>query len=113
MGIVYVVQEVPGRNIFRARRYGTLQGLLPSGHQVVLSPGPMIFKLRKSLNSFTDDDYLLLMGDPIAIGAAVAIAAQANSGRVKTLKWDKQESDYYVVELDLFNSQRRQIGNSY
>ncbi len=105
--MVYVIQEVPGRNVFRARRYGDLTALLPPGHQVVLSPGPMLFRLRKELNSFTDEDYLLLMGDPIAIGAAVAIAAQANNGLVKCLKWDRQEEDYYVVELDFFNTRRK------
>ena len=103
MSNVYVVQEVPGRNLFRARRYGNLIALLPPGRQIVLSPGPVVYKLAKYLNSFTNEDYLLLMGDPIAIGAAVALAAQANGGRVACLKWDRQEEDYYVVNLDLFN----------
>lgn len=107
-GRVFVVQEALGRNIMRARRYGTLAPLLPPGHQVVLSPGPMVYRLRKELCSYTSDDYLLLMGDPIAIGTAVAIAAQANQGRVNCLKWDKQEEDYYPVHLDLFDLDRKE-----
>jgi hypothetical protein len=100
---VYVVQEVAGRNILSAQEYGQLKLLLPEGSQVVLSSGPTVRKLKTKLKDFCDDDYLLLMGDPAAIGIACSIAADINRGRYKCLKWDKIEATYYPVEIDLYN----------
>ena len=100
---VYVVQEVKGRNILSAQEYGQLKLLLPEGSQVVLSSGPTVRKLKTKLKDFCDDDYLLLMGDPAAIGIACSIAADINRGRYKCLKWDKIEATYYPIEIDLYN----------
>jgi hypothetical protein len=100
---VYVVQEVAGRNILSAQEYGQLKLLLPEGSQIVLSSGPTVRKLKTKLKDFCDDDYLLLMGDPAAIGIACSIAADINRGRYKCLKWDKIEATYYPIEIDLYN----------
>lgn len=98
--MVFVVQEVANRNIIAAREYGELSVLLPSG-DVVLSPGPVVRKLQRKLVKFCDKDYLLLMGDPVAIGIACAVAADMNQGRVGLLKWDRQQHVYYPVKLEL------------
>ena len=98
---VYVVQEVKGRNILSAEKFGELELLLPEGAQIVLSAGPTVRRLRHKLRNFNDDDYLLLIGDPSAIGIACAIAATNNIGRFKCLKWDKREYKYYPVEVNL------------
>lgn len=98
--MVYVVQEVAGRNVIPAQRYGSLTALLPPG-DVVLSPGPVTRKLQRLLKDFCDEDYLLLMGDPVAIGIACAVAADVNQGRFKTLKWDRQNHVYYPVAVEL------------
>jgi len=64
--IVYVIQEIPGTqsgspkiNIMGASKYGEFKFLLPEFSQIIFSPGPLIFKLRKSLKDFTTGDYLL------------------------------------------------------
>ena len=98
---VYVVQEVKGRNILSAEKFGTLELLLPEGSQLVLSTGPTVRRLRYRLRNFNDDDYLLLIGDPSAIGIACAGAATNNRGQFKCLKWDKREYKYYPVEVNL------------
>jgi hypothetical protein len=98
---VYVVQEVIGRNVLSAEKFGTLELLLPEGSQLVLSTGPTVRRLRYKLRNFNDDDYLLLIGDPSAIGIACAIAATNNRGQFKCLKWDKREYKYYPVEVNL------------
>ena len=98
---VYVVQEVKSRNILSAEKFGTLELLLPEGSQIVLSAGPTVKRIRYKLRNFNDDDYLLLIGDPSAIGIACAIAATNNRGRFKCLKWDKRENRYYPVEVNL------------
>lgn len=101
-GKVFVVQEVSGRNILSAEKYGELELLLPNNSQIVLSSGPTVRRLNQKLKNFSDDDYLLLMGDPSAIGIACAIASSNNRGRFKCLKWDKREFRYYPVEINLY-----------
>ena len=99
---VFVVQEVVGKNILSAEKYGDLELLLPEGSQLVLSTAPTVRSLKSKLKDFSDDDYLLLMGDPSAIGIACAVASSNNRGRFKCLKWDKREYKYYPVEVNLY-----------
>ena len=109
---VYVVQEIPGSkagtpkiNIMGAASYSTTNDfifLLPELSQIIFSPGPLIFKLRKALKNFTTDDYLLLTGDPAIIGVACSIVSDMTNGKYKLLKWDKQERKYYPIEINLY-----------
>ena len=106
---VYVIQEIPGTregrpkiNIMGAADYGTLKFLLPELSQIIFSPGPLIFKLRKSLKDFTSEDYLLLTGDPAIIGVACSIVSDITNGKYKLLKWDKQEKKYYPITINLY-----------
>ena len=98
---VYVIQEVPGRNVLGAKEYGTLEVLLPPGMNIVLSSTPTIRRLDKKLQNFCDEDYLLLIGDPAAIGIACCVASNNNIGRMKLLKWDRERKEYYPVQIDL------------
>ena len=57
--MVYVLQELPGTstgrpkfNIMGALKYGKLKVLLKENAQIVLSPGPVIFELRRLLKNF-------------------------------------------------------------
>ena len=97
---VYVLQEM-GRNIRSAEKFGDLKIVLPDNRQIVLSSGPLTFKLKHELKDFNDDDYLLLMGDPAIIAVAGAVASDVNGGRFKILKWDRDEKKYYDIEIDL------------
>ena len=108
MNTVYIIQELPGTkagapkfNIMGAQKFGTLKTLLPEHSQIILSPGPLIFKLRKLLDKYTPDDYLLLTGDPAIIGVACSIVSDITNGKYKVLKWDKQERKYYPIEINL------------
>tara|TARA_R110002167_G_scaffold229796_1_gene435006 strand:+ start:224 stop:553 length:330 start_codon:yes stop_codon:yes gene_type:complete len=97
---VYVTQEM-GRSIRSAEKFGDLKVLLPDNRQIVLSSGPITFKLQQELKDFNDDDYLLLIGDPAIIAVAAAVAAKINNGRFKVLKWDRDDKTYYDIEIDL------------
>ena len=106
---VYLIQEVPGTkagtpkiNIVGAREYGEVKSLLPELSQIIFSPGPLIFKLRNLLKNFTQDDYLLLTGDPAIIGVACSIVSDMTNGKYNLLKWDKQERQYYPIEINLY-----------
>ena len=105
---VYVLQELPGTsigrpkyNIIGAQKFGKLKVLLKENTQIIMSPGPIIFELRRLLKNYTSKDYLLLSGDPSVIGIAVAIASDINNGRFNLLKWDRQEQMYYPLEINL------------
>jgi hypothetical protein len=102
MAKVYVIQERPERNVLSASQYGELTLVLPFNRQIVLSAAPTIQKMRKVLKDFNDEDYLLLMGDPAAIGIACSIVSDLNRGKYKLLKWDKNEMMYYPVQVDLY-----------
>ena len=106
---VYVMQEIPGTkerkpriNIMGASDYGSLKFLLPELSQIIFSPGPLIFKLRKALKNYTREDYLLLTGDPAIIGVACSIVSDITNGKYKLLKWDKQEKKYYPITINLY-----------
>ena len=98
--MVYVVQDNPNVNILPAGRFGEIVVLLQPGN-IMFSPGPVIHELNKKLNKFSDEDYLLCIGDPSAIGIATAVASRWNNGRIKLLKWDRMEKDYYPIEFDI------------
>ena len=97
---VYVLQEM-GRNVRSAEKFGDLKVVLPDNRQIVLSSGPLTFKLQQELKDFNDEDYLLLMGDPAIIAVAGAVVSDVNGGRFKVLKWDRDEKRYYDIEIDL------------
>ncbi len=109
---VYVIQEIPGSqagspkiNIMGAAAYSTsgkFNFLLPEFSQMIFSPGPLIFKLRKGLKNYTPEDYLLLTGDPAIIGVACSIVSDITNGKYNVLKWDKQERKYYPIEINLY-----------
>ena len=107
--IVYLVQDVPGTqagtpkiNIVGAREYGEVKSLLPELSQIIFSPGPLIFKLRKGLKNFNSRDYLLLTGDPAIIGVACSIVSDITNGKYNLLKWDRQERKYYPIKINLY-----------
>lgn len=97
---VFVVQESLGKNISGAGEYGELKVLLPPG-QVAFSPGPTVRIIRQRLRNFCDEDYLIPIGDPAAIGIAFALAAHFNQGRFNVLKWDRQERLYIPIKVDI------------
>ena len=108
--IVYVIQDIPGTkagapkiNIIGATQFGDLKVLLPENSQIILSPAYVIQTLRKKLQEYKKDDYLLLTGDPAIIGVACSIVSDITNGKYSLLKWDKQERRYYPVEIDLYN----------
>jgi hypothetical protein len=107
--LVYVVQNIPGTregrpkiNIIGASEFGELKVLLPETSQIILSPGPLVFKLRKLLKNYNSNDFLLLTGDPAIIGVACSIVSDITNGKYKLLKWDKQERRYYPIQINLY-----------
>lgn len=111
--IVYVVQEPrfkdpkhPGEykapNMIDLARFGSEELLLDNSRQVSLLNAASITRtLKQKLQYFRDCDFLVASGDPGAIGIACSIVALANRGRYTLLKWDRQESKYYPVPINI------------
>ena len=107
--IVYVIQEIPGTregrpkiNIMGAQKFGNIKVLLREDSQIIFSPGPVIFELRRLLKNYTSEDYLLLTGDPAIIGVACSVVSDITHGKYNLLKWDRQERMYYPIQIILY-----------
>jgi len=107
--IVYVIQEIPGTregrpkiNIMGAQKFGNIKVLLREDSQIIFSPGPVIFELRRLLKNYTSKDYLLLTGDPAIIGVACSVVSDITHGKYNLLKWDRQERMYYPIQINLY-----------
>ena len=108
---VYIVQQtmrkrggefVPAFDLTPARKYGDLEYVLPYGVHAT-HPAMMLRTIRHALRNFKDEDYILMLGDPIACGVATCIAANNNRGRFRALRWDKIARAYDSIEVDLHN----------
>jgi hypothetical protein len=102
MPTVYVVSETSQHNIASALDFGDIVTILPPNAQVTFSVVPTIQRIKRALEKFNDEDYLLFIGDPTAISMIAALAAAKNNGRYKCLKWDKLERRYIPIQVDLF-----------
>lgn len=56
--------------------------------------------VQESLRDMSRDDYILCVGDPILIAAAISYAHDVN-GEAKVLRWDRNRRGYDVVEVVL------------
>ena len=109
---VYLVQEIPtdretGQpkiDITPALKYGEIKIMFPRLKQMQFSPGPMVMEIKNSLKNFTQDDYLLLYGDPAIIGVVCAVVSDITNGKFKLLKFDRRQFSYYPIELNIFQN---------
>ena len=70
--MVYVVQQQANKNVLPAQAFGKIKFLLPEGRNIMFSSGAVVQQLNGMLSNFKDEDYLLLVGDPAAIGLATS-----------------------------------------
>ena len=109
---VYCVQEPPGTekgmpriNVNKALHFGNIEFLFSERAQLVYSSGALVRELRKKLEKFNDEDYLLLLGDPAIIATTSAVVADVNHGKFKMLKWDRESGRYYPLEVNLYQKE--------
>jgi len=111
MPTVFVVQEPLKRNrvsgdlekVFDttpALIYGKLETLFTNNSRV-LAPHPTVLVAKKKLKDFSDEDFILAIGDPVAISIACCIAAEMNRGKYKVLKWARDVEQYVSIEINL------------
>lgn len=109
--ICYVVQEprhkdrktgvVKVPNMTPLLDWGSVELLLEEDEASMLNTAAMIRKLKRKLANYGDKDFIVASGAPQAIGVACTVAAVANGGRYTILVWDRQETRYWPVHVDI------------
>ena len=111
MSKVYVVQESPGKNLTSVFNWGKPVVVFTKNFQVGLDSTVAIERASKVLVHYTDEDYIVAVGDPASIGIVCSIAAVINNGVYNLLKWDRQERTYYEIRIDLSNFFYSELSN--
>lgn len=84
-----------------ARQWGELEYILdPSAS--AFEPDQVIGNIHHKLSGFSDDDFLVLVGNPGLIGMVFGIAAYYNDGKVKILQWSGKFKTYVVISSKIF-----------
>jgi ABC-type sugar transport system substrate-binding protein len=84
-----------------AKKHGNITVLLSSGNIFQNKIQEALKVLNEALASFTSEDFILAIGDPVAIAASVIIASQRTGGKVKILKFDKLSQEYLPYLIDI------------
>jgi len=111
MAVVYVVQKqmkvdprtgdmVSRFDLTQAERYGKIEFLL-SPRARPYAAGGIITELYEKLDTFSDEDYLLLVGNQCLVGFAMSVAADLNDGRVNILQWSGRDQAYVEIKADI------------
>lgn len=111
MAVVYVVQKqmkvdprtgdmVSRFDLTQAERYGKIEYLL-SPRARPYAAGGIITELYEKLDTFSDEDYLLLVGNQCLVGFAMSVAADLNEGRVNILQWSGRDQAYVEIQADI------------
>lgn len=91
---------LPRFDLSPAEEFGEIKYLLsPSASP--FTPDSIISELHEKLKGFSDEDYLLLIGNPVLIGMAAAIAAD-NAGTVNFLQWSGKNHKYISIKAEIF-----------
>lgn len=98
---VFVTQRRSALDLDHLRSYGEPIFLTPDRFQVYESVAAPTEEFQQNMSTFCDDDFILLIGDPVLIGLATMVASNINNGRVALLKWDRIAESYHVIRLDL------------
>jgi hypothetical protein len=110
---VYVVQKqhrwdrdqqeyVPKFDLEPARQFGPLKYLL-SPNAAPWRMHEVLPELHEGLVDYTEDDFLLLIGNPVLIGCAAAVAADYSGGSVRFLQWSGRDQTYIPILAEIFS----------
>lgn len=84
----------------RASSFGPIEYILGPTDDLFDSES-FLGKMHSSLSGFSDDDLLLLIGNPVFIGVSVAIAAYYNGGSIRVLQWSAKNEAYYEIKMKI------------
>lgn len=102
----------PKFDISPARQWGKLVLVLGPGNIFEDRLAAAVAHMEIVFASYTDRDYLLALGDPVAIAAAAMIASNTTGGVVKVLKWDRIARGYRCFPISLSKGAKREKSDS-
>ena len=82
-----------------AEKFGPIIEVLPPGN-IKIRPDT-IEQIHRNMDDFSDQDYLLNVGDPLAMAAVACIASQRTGGVLRVLRWCRFSGAYTPVVMDL------------
>jgi hypothetical protein len=88
-----------------AKDFGDLVYVLNWSDPSELSAQQMLWKVRRELETFHRQDYLLMVGNPTAMALCAVIAAEETEGCFQLLYWDNKNGGQYRVETVDVNAQ--------
>jgi len=112
MAKVYLVQQ-PSRfdresgrrvnvhDISSASAFGEITAPMFPHHGVSYFTQHDVHEVRKLLKDYMDDDCILCIGDPAAIGLTLALASEINRGKFNVLRWDRTRREYMKLSFDI------------
>ena len=96
MAKVFVVQRTE-HNFVPATDFGDIEFVALVNYPKFENPAKHIDFMKSKLADFGPTDYLLVVGDPLNIGVAMAILAKR--GPFDVLKWDNMSNKYVPVSI--------------
>jgi len=112
MSKVYVVQRpayydrqkkgwVNKFDLAPAEEHGVLVYMLRPGNIFRDRLDDAVKSLEEHLADYSEDDFILAVGDPVAIAAASAVASRNTGGFVTVLKFDRHANSYVPYPIKL------------
>jgi hypothetical protein len=102
---VYVTQELKGRDLSSALAFGDLRVVVPAGVDVVPDKvNQVLDAIWNTMRTFNaEEDFLLLSGDPVIIGAVCSAAVDFVEDDVplRVLRWDRIDRRYIQFDFNL------------
>lgn len=97
---VFVTQKSSQKNYSRAAKFGRIIFILQEGTIYDANKAKQdIEDVFKKEQFDPETDKVVLSGDPLAIGLVLFVTGKC-ANKLNILKWDKQSSDYYPIEID-------------
>jgi hypothetical protein len=97
MSKVFIVQETD-RDLSAAKQFGEFNVIL-SYKDLEKGTQHILEKIERHLNNkITSDDYILCVGDPIAIGLTMMVTFE-NTNSINVLRWDKRTMNYKTDKI--------------
>jgi hypothetical protein len=91
---VFLAFEDRSRDLSGLLEFGTVLQIFPGKQawQTTTDTAPQVYQALRNFfrtHDFTDQDFVVALGDPVAIALLVLAAAAENGGRVQVLRWDR------------------------
>lgn len=104
MNKVYILQEMGNHDYSGVEEYGEPLFVgrrdINSRFPIMGTPGnrAVVMNLFNKLYNFTDDDFIVISGNPIMVALALHYLVSIRKVRVRILKWNNREFKYTPLD---------------